>query len=88
MKQEEFGMEPGEKKLIPIDSKMSAFLHEVARRHGLLIDEKILESVLSDSQEDMVNEKEYMIAHSRKWALRGKVDGYEPETIWMELIKK
>jgi hypothetical protein len=54
----------------------------------VVLDSRECERVFQDAAEDQVSAKEYLFFESSVLSIRGKVDEYEPETIWLTVEGK
>lgn len=79
--------------LFTIDNNLRVFLNETEKYFSIKIDREIIEKIFRDAEVDQVNEKEYIIFQSqgtifkKGLTITGSVDGYEPETILVEITK-
>ena len=82
--------------LIDIDSELNGFIKEIEKYYAIKIAQQIINQIITDSQENQVDEKNYDIFKGENRLLKksivivGRVDEFEPETIWIEInnIKK
>ena len=79
------------KTLLNIDSELNVFIREIENHFSIKVDKKIIDKIYQDFKNDQVNEKEYVIFKrpdrilKKQFVIKGIVDEYEPETIWIEL---
>jgi len=76
---------------VNIDSHLRDIFKEIERYFGITLDKNLIENIFREAEEDQVSEKEYLIFQSAKKLLRkqltirGTVEEYEPDTIWIEI---
>jgi hypothetical protein len=70
-----------------INQNLIHLLKEIEAYFSIYINQKIIDKIFQDSDEDQVNEKEYLILEKEQgWLqkpiiIEGKVDSYEPDLI-------
>ncbi len=68
-----------------------ALIKEIERYFKITLKKEVIQKIFSDALKDQVTEKEYLIFEgmkknlSREMRIRGNVDEYEPETIYIEI---
>jgi hypothetical protein len=78
--------------LINIDPDLKVFFKEVEQYFSIKLDNVVVEKIFNDCIEDQVTEKNYEIFNGEKRFMKtpiqvtGKVDEYEPEDIWIEIL--
>jgi hypothetical protein len=79
------------KTLVNIGSELRDIVSEIERYFVISLDKELIERIFRDSEEDQVNEKQYLIFEGEKkipigqMTIQGKVEEFEPETIWIEI---
>jgi hypothetical protein len=77
--------------LINISTELRYIIHEVERYFNVILDQKIIDKIFVDVEHDQVSKKDYVIFEGEKkmfasqMIIRGTIDEYEPETIWIEI---
>jgi hypothetical protein len=77
--------------LISIDTELNDALALIERYFSITVDKSLIEKIINDAKDNQVAEKIYSIGtldrglRRAKVNIRGKVDEYEPETIWIDL---
>lgn len=76
--------EPAEA-LIPIDLTLRFVLFGLECALGVALSAPEAERVFREAAEDQVSAKDYVFHQSRGLSITGRVDKYEPETIWLRV---
>jgi hypothetical protein len=77
--------------LINIDANLRDIFREIEQYFSIKLDKALIEKIFKDAEGDQVTEKGYLIFQEQKkiigtqLTIRGTVDDYEPETIWIEI---
>ncbi len=71
--------------LLDINERLRQCLSNLELLLGVRFDPSEIERVFSDSIADQVREKRYCFFESPRIQVRGRVDDYEPETIWLSV---
>src|SRR5262245_23739044 len=71
--------------LLDINERLRPCLSKLELLLGVPLDRSEIERVFSDSITGQVSEKNYCFFESPRTQVRGRVDAYEPETIWLSV---
>lgn len=71
--------------LLDVNERLRQCLSKLELLLGVPLDPSEIERVFSDSIADQVSEKHYCFFASPRIQVRGRVDDYEPETIWLSV---
>lgn len=73
------------RELFLVSEKLPEALRELGMALGIRFSEAEIDRVLRDAGTNQVNAKSYQFFHADGVDVKGIVDEYEPETIWIEV---
>lgn len=71
--------------LLDIAEQLRTCLSKLELLLDVQFDSSEIERVFSDSIADQTSQKQYCFFESRRMQVKGAVDDYEPETIWLSV---
>lgn len=74
--------------LLPIDTTLRFALFGLECALGVSFSGIECERVFRDAAEDQVSAKQYVLFESPRFVVSGRVDEYEPESIWLRVQGK
>ena len=74
--------------LIPVEPELEIILGKIKAAYQIVGDSAVINRIKNDSIAGIADGKEYKIFENHGFLITGKIDDFEPESMWIEVFKK
>ena len=74
--------------LIPVEPELEKILGKIKETYQIVGDAAVINRIKKDSIAGIADGKEHKICENHGFLITGKIDDFEPESMWIEVFKK